>query len=87
MAILGSVWLRDSNGQGRPWRPLLSLQFGGIIGDNIGIVLSQSLTLNQTILFDGSSHPVPSRPVIATKRTLMDRAGYRPRESQLCITS
>jgi hypothetical protein len=58
--FLGCVWLRDSQDTDVPWRPLASLQFWGITGDNTGIVMSQSLTLNQTTLFEGSFDPVPS---------------------------
>jgi hypothetical protein len=54
----GSIWLRDSP---VPWLPLSSVQFWRLIGDNTVMVLSQPLTLNQTILFNKSSYLVPSR--------------------------
>jgi hypothetical protein len=70
---LGCVWLRDSQRQTCPSvspliRPILTDNW-----DKIRMIMFQPLTLNQTTLSKGLSHPIPySRPApaIATKHTL-----------------
>jgi hypothetical protein len=52
------VWLRDSWGQAGHGCPLVSSLVPPILRDDIEIVLSQPLTLNQTTLFKGSSYPI-----------------------------
>lgn len=55
--LLGCVWLWDSWGQAGQGRLLLSSLVPPILRDNIRIVLS--LTLNQTVIFKGSSYSIP----------------------------